>query len=328
MWEGTMDLPRGFVWWAPRLSPDGFAISEDRLDSGDFYRFVFRLGASLHPYHPFVEEPALFLVLANTPATPERIVQFADRYGPLAIGRVLLTRKGTLAPENIFAAKEPVASWRSAIHWLAALVHLWEAVQHLREGGASPHPAAAPRWVELTDLIVWNARGVRVQGLSSLDPTKEPMSPLITTDELRALGVKNRDVVRAAIVVLARALTTQIDSITCGLDWTKRLLLSPVWSPKIPNLWSAICLQFAAAVVNNKRYQRCQGCGRWLELAPGANRADRLTCSDACRQKAHRDRQAKARQLHGEGYSPEDIAQRIGSSVEAVQRWVLADPKD
>jgi hypothetical protein len=52
-----------------------------------------------------------------------------------------------------------------------------------------------------------------------------------------------------------------------------------------------------------------------------------LTCSDACRQKAHRDRQAKARQLHSEGHSPTDIAQSIGSSVEAVQRWLLADPE-
>jgi hypothetical protein len=60
------------------------------------------------------------------------------------------------------------------------------------------------------------------------------------------------------------------------------------------DLWGAILLQFVQAVDGTVQVRRCIGCNRWFKLGQddGARRADAQTCSNSCRVRAHRLRQA------------------------------------
>jgi hypothetical protein len=102
----------------------------------------------------------------------------------------------------------------------------------------------------------------------------------------------------------------------------------PIQSYEPKTLIEAIYLQFAETVAGRRRQQKCQGCGRWFELAPGVNRADRLTCTSACRQRAHRGRVARARELYAEGRSVKAIAAVLGSDPATIKGWVLDRRED
>jgi hypothetical protein len=306
------ELPRGFVWQAP-LNRNGFAVEEvasrapdSRLESN---HVLVPKGVEQRTYRPFEEETGLFLTLAKTPATTEGVLGFANRYGRLGFGHWLPAEDGMSLILGGREDLESLPAWRHSIQWLGALVRLWETVK-----------AGDTR--ALTKLVRWGGSGVSVDGLSALTPRMMHRGPLIATQALRASGVEKPDVLAAAHVVLAEALTLAMPSGPLSLAWdpARRRV---VWAPlSLESLWDAICLQFAAAVEGNKDYQECQGCGRWFELAPGVNRAGRLTCSDSCRQKVFRERRALARRLVDEGVPIREIARRLGSSVDTVSRWV------
>jgi hypothetical protein len=88
------------------------------------------------------------------------------------------------------------------------------------------------------------------------------------------------------------------------------------------NLFAALCLQFALALADNKNYQRCASCGKWYELLPGVNRADRQTCSQTCRTRVYRQRKERAIALHAEGKTARAIARELDAKVGAVQKWI------
>jgi hypothetical protein len=83
-----------------------------------------------------------------------------------------------------------------------------------------------------------------------------------------------------------------------------------------------MCLQFALDVSGVPKYRRCPSCGRWFERTPRLNRADRRTCSAACRTQHYRERQKRARKLVSEGKSVEQVAEALGSDAETVKGWV------
>jgi hypothetical protein len=89
-----------------------------------------------------------------------------------------------------------------------------------------------------------------------------------------------------------------------------------------PSLWHAMYFQFADAIHGNKRYKRCEGCGRWFELSPSVNRADRLTCSDSCRVKLYRQRMRRAQEMHAKGITVAVIASELGSDVKTIKTWI------
>jgi hypothetical protein len=94
------------------------------------------------------------------------------------------------------------------------------------------------------------------------------------------------------------------------------------------NLFGVIALQFALEVHTQRRPQRCQVCGRWFDLgrvperSRRLTRSDRETCSNACRTRAYRQRQASARQMFAEGKSAREIAKALDCQLDAVKGWV------
>lgn len=58
------------------------------------------------------------------------------------------------------------------------------------------------------------------------------------------------------------------------------------------DLRSALYLQFATAVAEEKQFRNCETCGRPFELTPDVARTNRLFCKPYCRIKAYRRRQS------------------------------------
>jgi len=87
------------------------------------------------------------------------------------------------------------------------------------------------------------------------------------------------------------------------------------------SLKSALWLQLAKAIEGSKDYRQCDSCRIWYELGATARRGSKY-CSEACRQRAKRKRVKEARELASSGLPERDIAARVGSSIEAVQRWL------
>jgi hypothetical protein len=109
------------------------------------------------------------------------------------------------------------------------------------------------------------------------------------------------------------------------LAWdSKRSQVVQVLMPS--TLYGATYLLFAREVLSLRRPQKCAVCGRFFETAPGRHdrrtRADRETCTGACRNQAYRNRQQRAHHLHAQGATVKAIAKELGSKVETVKAWL------
>jgi len=90
-------------------------------------------------------------------------------------------------------------------------------------------------------------------------------------------------------------------------------------------LFAALCLQFALALAGDKHYQQCVSCGKWYELLPGVNRADKQTCSQTCPTRLYRQRKQRALALHAAGKTARAIARELEAKVEAVTKWITGE---
>jgi hypothetical protein len=101
----------------------------------------------------------------------------------------------------------------------------------------------------------------------------------------------------------------------------KQLRLAPV--PK--DLRAALWLQFAQAVEGQKTFRECKDCGAWFELSPEVARTNRKFCSNACRLRKYRQRQAQAQEMNARGMQVDRIARRLDTDAATVRGW-LAGP--
>jgi len=88
------------------------------------------------------------------------------------------------------------------------------------------------------------------------------------------------------------------------------------------NLYACLWLQMAQAISSDKHQKECPACGQWFEVRAKGVRSDRLYCSEACRKRVHRERQAHACRLHAAGRKPKEIAQELGAEVALVKKWI------
>jgi hypothetical protein len=88
------------------------------------------------------------------------------------------------------------------------------------------------------------------------------------------------------------------------------------------NLLGMLWLQAAENITQRKKYRQCQQCAKWFELVPKVEKKGKDHCSSACRSKAYRKRQLKARQLHAEGESLHRIARDLRTELETVRGWL------
>ena len=80
------------------------------------------------------------------------------------------------------------------------------------------------------------------------------------------------------------------------LQWVRAGMLA--WQHVPSSLIGLLWLQFADAIATNRIFKQCGQCNKWFETTQKAARTDKLYCSQTCRVRAYRTRQAEARELH------------------------------
>jgi hypothetical protein len=298
--------------------------------------------------HPLQEHSGLFRTLASTPPTPEGILQFAHRYGLLWYSP---NDKYRADPDFLPELRE----WVAHIWALRICVTLWDAVRtgdqevlarYLHWSDAVPATRSRPFfesgfWLDTHPVSTCEERqtpghygrmgDVLVQEWNDWDcchvhsdttPQELHVREYLDPTQLGLYG--SLDLFYVARIYLCRVLERRLAG-----KFSPRMLAPPpqefmrfVFEPD--SLLSAAWLQFAVAIDGDKEHRQCQrqACGKWFELSPEVNRADKLFCSDVCRMRAYRQRQATARDLSAKGVPLEDIARALATKEVTVQGWV------
>jgi hypothetical protein len=268
---------------------------------------------------------ALFHIFAEVQPDKEGILAFANRFGSLfkgvplsPAGRKNTARNGRL--EGIF-----LEDWRYHISGMQCLVGLWELLQ---QGGRE----------QLAPFIEWRKdgnEGLSVHFDSHPDParggpplcinrTRHEIASRDSRHELLATFIPD-DPVLPAWAYLQQDLEDHLFRADVRVE--ARMVWDagrgrPALHLVAPTLLSAVWLQFADAVSNDRTYSRCRECGKWFEVAPEVARTHRRFCSNACRSKAYRERQDRARRMHMEKKTFEEIAAELDSDAATVRRWI------
>jgi hypothetical protein len=262
-------------------------------------------------YDPLRDESALFMNLADLPPEPEAILSFANRYGPLGLNlpERYVDPRSKRRVEHWFCL-DSLVTWQAAVRWLQYFVHLWRLT---RAGDA----------LGLARLIATRGSEAMFANVPLAPLEEEKLHPdALLLSDVEDRGFARQDPEGAALLFVQARLNVALGGcVSPAVVWDKDSMRS-ILSFNVSSLWGAILVQFAQAIVENRDYQHCAACGRWMELAPGVSRSDRLTCSDACRQKLHRMRHQQALELLAAGKKPATIARETGSDVATVRRWI------
>ncbi len=92
------------------------------------------------------------------------------------------------------------------------------------------------------------------------------------------------------------------------------------------SLTAAIWLQFAIAIDNLKRYEKCAQCGTAFEVSRDpitGKRPDAQFCSPRCRVNRYRGRIESARRMHAAGRSAREIALELKTQIRTVKGWLV-----
>lgn len=277
-------------------------------------------GGSAKAYRP-LDESGLFKELAATGVSVEAIESFASRYGLLGGNYTKLIRLPIPDQRNAFfdIPGESVADWRTAISELRDTVQFWQALQAGDEAvlrrrivwrGLEPDAYGGPRVAHETD----SNGSVRAFEIASANHP-----------ELLA-RFEPGELIGPGWYALQRLVNWQLRHHGAF----PQLFMSdrPAWRTDpmrmrfVPrSLISAIWIQFAKAIEGNRAFAQCAQCGRWFEVAAEA-RADAKFCKNACRFKAYRRRQSRARELAADGKSVREIAAELESDVKTVKGWI------
>lgn len=239
-----------------------------------------------------LDDPALFRNFAALDPMSDHVVRFANTYG--------------LLWESDLGV--PFAEWEYEIRTMRFLLRIFDYVRerkpiHLDCGHVVRFPSERP-----TPLFRELARYTRYADHHSVAiayPARQARQPIQ----------------EAAHDFLVRAVNARL-GVWCPLPALNRQGKQAQLSLQPQTLLGALWLQFAIALAENKTYRQCVACGRYMEISPGANRADRRTCSNVCRNRELRRRQALARSMSARGKSIREIMKAIGSDSATIRGWV------
>jgi hypothetical protein len=327
--------PGAYLWGAGAVFGDEVEHADSPPALGVGY-YPPQRGSVLRRYAPLRDHTGLFRVFAEIEPTEQGTLRFADRFGLLLSARVRQQEaggaRGPAAGRAVFEVLAPHAerleSWRGEIVAMRHAVAVWQQLE-AGEGGAL---ARHIRW----ERDQAGVRSVVIDTHPDLPPGEAPAAPDLRLQEVVAdreggadwlTRFPPGDPLLPAKVWLARLLNRRLGgglAASFGLDGSGRMSLVPRPQTLLQALW----LQFGLAVAGHKTYRRCSVCQDWFEVSPGAARTNRRFCSVACKNRAYRDRQARARQLRTEGKSLGEIAEELETTVATVKRWLQSGRKD
>jgi hypothetical protein len=237
-------------------------------------------------YHPLRLHPTLYQTFATLQPTEEDFLRFANEYGSLGSGRVLVRQKSPFRPVEAFDY------WRQA-HW--KLRRVIEEIVAIRDRDA----ATLRQWFGLDDERAWYERqheGSPVPDLGLIAMRKQAVkawlldwaiaadsedesilriargwAQTVVNDAMSGSG-RNPDAMTSAHVVLNK------DTQQMSLHIVPTNLLAAMW------------LQCAWVLTSEGTFKTCENCGKRFEVAPGKRRRQSLYCSTACKVAAYRAR--------------------------------------
>jgi len=180
----------------------------------------------------------------------------------------------------------------------------------------------------------WSGNLTRKKGASGLPPSALRGSRL---DALVAAAKK----LRKAVIAWRNGDTDESARMMTG-GWRRtgwrpmnvRTEVTPIEKPpgieillRPQTLMDALWLQFIFAVIHSKEFRQCEMCSKWFEVTPPVTRTTRMYCGGACRTRATRQREARAKELHAAGRTVSQISKEIGTDKEIVAKWVQSLPK-
>ena len=301
--------------WRRRVKGPGF---QWRQDPHGRWLLVGPLQESLPAYEPLLEETGLFLTFAHLDGTKDAFLDFANIYG----------RLGTYHSFSLGSERgEPLEEWERH--------HLW--LQHLTEvhGECIKERPQLDRFVSwksdeitfrfpkigTTATEQWRHRGVRRERLKNKQD-----SPLF----------RSGDLVGPARWFLCYAIDYWLGELQVYRPIAPRMIWSekdsrPQFAFGPSSLLGALVCQFAAALHGGWPFQECAFCHRFFRLAPGVNRANRLTCSRACNLTCTTGRSERGTSpvFHAEGWTVRHIVMELKvqpqgkkSSLDIVNGWI------
>lgn len=271
----------------------------------------------------------MFREFAAIPLTPEGVVAFANRRGPLTLDRRFRIASPEPPHDELGVWAEPLVEWLFEVAHLRQVVRIWD----LCQGGQVSELQKFIRWREDEDGHprvehvmpadarynpgLWGNRRVGVVGVIASR----------TVNERLLTVMPEGDVILPARIYIQKTLDLCLSSLTATgmeLDLSTAAMSVQV-TPR--NLLGAMWLQFARAVEGGKDFRQCSNCGNWIEVPPTAAHAARLFCSNSCKTKNYRDRKERVRRLAREGKTIDAIASEVGADRESVAKWVGDDPE-
>jgi hypothetical protein len=269
----------------------------------------------LPAYEPLVEETGLFLTFAHLDDSKDAFRRFANTYGRLGTYHSYWHERG-----------EPLDEWQRHHRWMRFLADVQSECLKDR-----PKLGEVVSWKE--DEVVYRFPKVgtgaterwRHKGEICLRPQSRKGLPLFRPGDLAGPA---RWFLRYAVEDWLRELEDHERPIAPRMVWSEtagrpELVFGP------SNLLGAMVCQFAAALHGAWPFKECAFCHKFFRLAPGVNRADRLTCSHTCKQYLHNSRVESARRLRAEGRTVRQIVKELGvkpygekSAVNIVNGWI------
>ena len=228
--------------------------------------------------HAIGDHSGLFRNFAETEPTLEGIVDFARRYGLLEDLDDTDTWLGDLRVPKLHGGApvhgEQFLMWQGAILSMAEGLRLWDlAIARDTQG--------LHRYLRWNDglLAFWSEAGHTGEGFMVLYNARTAEGP-IAWDESDLLGPARY--VAAGIVNRGLEERATPGLVTDSATLRQHLALVP------RDLLGALWLQFANAIEAEPEYRKCEHCGTWFEVGPGAASRARRFCSNRCRVAASR----------------------------------------
>jgi len=273
---------------------------------------LMQVGSEAKPVEP---EQQLFLEFAGLdPADDSALLAFANANGLLTKSGPLLTqRRPGEATQS--APGELREFWREQIRLMAAAVALWKAVK-LEDESA------------LRSLIHW-------RGTDRVDYEGPPFQTYstIASPEIRAFLLKRfhpGDVVMPAKLYLQEMVNESLARwVSPRLLWArdrKRMGLFIVPNSLLGFMW----YHLSAAIAEFRTFRNCAVCKTPMLISPegSGQRANKSTCSDACRVRLYASRVLEAQELARRGIAPKQIAEKLGAELPRVKTWIKKGKSD
>ncbi|QNI35455.1 hypothetical protein [Edaphobacter albus] len=228
-------------------------------------------------------QPGSFLTFADTEPTRDGILRFATEYGHQLIDFDSVESRVKNGQQGVWGYGSKLRTWQQAIADVREAVNLWQNVR--------------ARDVEkLKEVIKWQENKDRSKYV--IYEGKNRWSVVAHSASLMSgveySGFREGEILLPARYALQRLINDRLETLNIAPHLTmvrngqtelgQRVLFQP------SNLLAAMWLRFAEVVAGDWDMRKCAttGCGRYFPItpgAPGARRADSITCSDRCRQR-------------------------------------------